>query len=184
MPPGVPLRLGLATWVIGILPLGWLALRREMRREWWWLAGALAVSFVADGIALATHLLHHAQAPFISALYPVGQAAIIGAVFLSRARATAFAALLVLTGMMSLAFPEPWLLDTVAWLGVTAIVWPLPLGLLRSALLLIFGLGWLCWMGYALFPMPAWLAYQSCRAVGTLLFCRAAIHRPLRLAVV
>jgi hypothetical protein len=168
--------------VIGILPVGWLALRRERRREWWWLAAALGVSFVADGMALGTHLLHRSQAPFISALYPVLQAAILGAVFLSRARAGIFATVLVLTGMASLAWPEAWLLDTVAWLGVSGIVWPFPAGPLRSGLLLIFGLGWLCWMGYALLPLPAWMAYQSCRLAGTILLCWAASRPGLRLA--
>lgn len=177
MPASVPV-----AHALGIVPVLWLALRRERRREWWWLASALGVSFLADTVALLAYLRGTSVAPVVSTIYPVGQAALIGAVFLSRADAQGWLGALVLVGLGSLALPDGLLVETVAWLGVAAIAWDHAVGPLRAALLLIFGLGWCAWMVYDAVPaMSTWLAYQSCRALGTGLFCWAQARPVVRL---
>ena len=71
------------------------------------------------------------------------------------------------------------LLRTVAWLGIVAIVWRLPVPRLWLALGTTFGLGWVAWLGYVLSPgWPSWGVYQGVRAVGIGLFCWAAVGQP------
>jgi hypothetical protein len=159
---------------IGALPALWLALRRVRAAEWWWLAAALGVSFVADTFALFGH-----NSLLVSAVYPVSQAAIVGAVFLSRTYAAAFLVLLVLGGLLALVIapvgrPDVFL-HTIAWLGVVSMVAGRPIGRLRIAVLLYFGLGWACWLTYTTDPgWTTYLTYQGSRLLGTLAFCWAA----------
>lgn len=163
---------------IGLLPLLWLvALRwrgRTIGVEWFWLAGAFAASWLADTAA-------HWMGPFlVSPVYLVSQASIVGFVFLSRRDAITLVGVLVAVGIGAVLWkgvegPDV-LLHTAAWLPIVWIVWPLKqLGWLRTSLLVAFGVGWVCWMGYAIWPgWGSWLFYQSARLNSILLFCWAA----------
>jgi hypothetical protein len=168
--------------LLGLVPLCWLAVRGETRAEWWWLAVAFAVSWVADTVA---HLVN----PWLpAAVYPVSQAAVIGAVLLPRRDAWLFAGALVLVGIAGVLLEGVWgpdlFLETVASLGIVGIVYARPLGLLRLALLVAFGMGWLAWIGYLFVPgFPSWGVYQGVRAVSLGFFCWARERAPrLRLA--
>lgn len=163
---------------MALLPLVWLLWLRVRRRDlgaaWWWLSGAFAVSWIADTAALWV------DPWLVGAVYPVSQAVIMGFVFLSRREALAFIIALLIVGIADVFWkgvssPDI-LLRTVAWLSVVGILWQLKqLQRLRTALLVYFGLGWLCWMGYAIWPgWTSWSAYQITRLVGILLFCFAA----------
>lgn len=163
---------------MGLVPLVWLVFLHSIRitrgAAWWFLAAAFGISWVADWVA-------HVAGPWpISPLYLVSQAALIGAVLLPRRDARWFLGLLLFSALAaSLVLPlyQPDLfVHTVAWWGITLMVLERPaLGRLRTALLVAFGGGWLCWLGYFLAPSGgSWALYQVCRAVGIGLFCWAA----------
>lgn len=165
---------------LGAVPWLWLVVLHLCRQgrgwEWWWLAAAFGVSWIADTVA-------HCYGQFpISPLYLVTQTGLIAAVLLPRRDTLWFLGLLVpVAGIAFLTYPlgkPDWLVHTVAWLGLTGSVYPLKaLGRLRWALLVSFGLGWVAWMGYVLSPgWISWIGYQSVRAVGIGLFCWAAWH--------
>lgn len=166
-----------AHWM-GLVPLLWLALLRFRGRtigvEWYWLAGVFAVSWLADTAA------HFANPWVMSKVYPVSQAAIVGLVLLSRREALLLIATLVWVGALDVVWigvgDFDILLRTVAWLSVVGIIFPLKqLGRLRLSLLVAFGVGWVCWMGYAIWPgWTSWSGYQLTRLAGILLFCWAA----------
>jgi hypothetical protein len=161
---------------MALLPLLWLALRRERRPDWWWLAGALAISWVADSMA------HVVPASWVSSAYPVSQSGLLGAILLPKRSAGYFVSVLVAVGIVALWLGErpDVLLHTVAWLGLTALVWPLRLGRLKESLVLLFGLGWVAWLAYALDPgWASWLAFQGIRALGLGWFCLAQAERQL-----
>ena len=166
---------------MALVPLAWLGLLTAAGQSrdaaWWWLAGAFAVSWVADTAA------HWADPARVSLVYPVTQTALVGAVLLERRAAGLLTALLVTVGLVA-----AWiggldvLLRTVAWGAIVGIVWDRPaLGRLRVALLVSFGLGLVAWWGYAVAPgWTSWGVYQSVRAAGLLLFCWAA-YQPVTL---
>lgn len=172
---------------MSLVPFFWLAWLHWRKREpglaWWWLAGAFAVSWLADTGALWL-------SPWlVGAVYPVSQAAIIGAVLLSRSEAIELTIALVLIGILDvyangITGPDI-LLRTVAWLSIAGTVYPLrQLERLRMCLLVSFGVGWLAWMWYAMNPgWPSWIGYQSVRLAGILLFCWAAAKPGPRLRV-
>lgn len=158
-----------------IVWLGWLHFRgREPGIAWWWLAGAFFVSWLADTAA------HFANPWLGSQVYPVSQAALIGAVFLARRDVTLLIVTLAVVGLVDVFWfgvgDFDIFLRTVAWLSIVGIVYPLwPLGRLRGSLLVSFGIGWLCWLGYAIDPgWTTWSAYQLTRLAGIVLFCVAA----------
>lgn len=163
---------------MGLVPLAWLAWLRVRGRQpglaWWWLATAFVVSWLADTAALFVN------PDLVGNLYPITQAALVGAVLLDRLEAAQFAVGLGLVAIVAVLWRGPLgidvLLRTVAWGAVTIIVWRLPLpGRLRVSLLVTLGLGLLAWWGYALDPSwPTWLLYQATRAGGIALFCMAA----------
>lgn len=173
---------------MGLVPLAWLVLLRLRGRRidvaWLWLALAFAVSWLADTAALVV------DPDLVGNLYPITQAAIIGAVFLDRIEAAQFAAALVIVAIVAILWRGPLgadvLLRTVAWGGVVGLVadrWAL--GRLRTALLVSFGLGTLTWWGYAAWPgLNSWLFYQGVRALGIAWFCWAAVHPVPRLALI
>jgi len=179
----MPLIFELAHW-LGLVPLVWVAGRSVWARHLpnaghWWLALAFGVSWLADTAA------HWVDPWLVGLVYPVTQAAIIGAVLLPRREAGIFAAALVAVGIAAaggerVQGPDV-LLRTVAWAGLAGIVWPRRnLGPLRTALLLAFGTGWLAWLGYAMWPgWTSWGLYQGTRALGAGWFCWAgAARRP------
>jgi len=169
---------------MGLAPLLWLAIRRERRPDWWWLAVAYGISWLAD---TAAHLWGHPW--FVSAVYPVSQAALIGAVLLPRPDADWFVGVLVVGGVLGIAREgtthPSLLLHTVAFGGIVAISWQHPHQRLRLALLVSFGLGLLAWVVFTRWvTWGTWGAYQLVRATGIGVFCWASMnpHPPLRLA--
>lgn len=162
---------------MALAPLVWLlALRTvQSRRDpaYWWLAGAFAVSWIADALA------HVVDPQLVGAVYPVSQAALVCAVLGTRDDAKVFVVTLVGAGLASLVLDSrpDLLLRTVAWVGVAGLVWDRPgLGRLRGALLVTFGLGWLAWLVYVAFPgWDSWGAYQLTRAAGIGWFCWAVV---------
>lgn len=166
---------------MALLPLVWLVglwmLGHRRDPSLWWLAGAFLVSWLADTAA------HWADPRLISAVYPVSQAAIVAAVLLNRDDALTFLFFVVAVGVLSIVFQElqqPNVLRSAAWAAICGIVYPLPLGKLRTALLTTFGVGLAAWIVYAAEPgWPTWILYQLVRASGIGLFCWAVLrHRP------
>ena len=168
-----------AAWTIGLIPLAWLAVLavRGQRRgaEWWYLAGAFFVSWIADAFALAG-----VEPWLMSLVYPVTQAAIVGAVLLDREEAATLIGALVTVGCVAVLWrgvgtPDV-LLHTVAWASIALVAWDrAALGRLRLALFIAFGFAWLAWLGYTMNPgWATWLGYQSVRAIGAGCFCWAA----------
>jgi hypothetical protein len=170
---------------MGLVPLFWLALLGQRRGvEWWWLALAFAVSWVADTVV---HYYGHPWA--VSAVYPVTQAAIVGAVFLTPWHTRLFVGALMLCGVLAVTLEgttKPSLiLHTVAWLSIVAIVSPLPIGRLRLALLTSFGIALVAWVLFTLWTTwLSWSLYQGVRAVGIGLFCWASLRPQPMLRVV
>jgi hypothetical protein len=175
-------------YVVGAVPLAWLAMLATRGRRcdvaWWWLAGAFFVSFIADSFALAG-----VEPWLMSLVYPVSQAAIVGAVLLDREEAVIFVAALMAIGVVAVLWlgvgtPDV-LVHTVAWASIAIVALDREsLGRLRLALLVSFGFGWLAWIGYTISPSwPTWLCYQGVRALGAWCFCWAASHPAPRLRV-
>lgn len=165
---------------VGVVPLFWLCLLywagRDPDAAYWWLAVALAVSFVADVLSFVLPLRATNDS------YPLLQSALIGLVLLDRPTAVLYAAVLGVTAMAvplvsGLQRPDL-LLTTVASLSVVWIAYryrSLPRAL-RWSLLVGFGGFWLGWVWYVLDPgWGGWLAYQAARLVGCGLFCWAAL---------
>jgi hypothetical protein len=165
----------------GLLPLVWCALHRESRREYWWVAVAFGISFLADTAVL---LWGH---PWVaSAIYPVSQTAIIGAVFLPRIEAMWLTLALMVAALVAIAVEgmeaPHLLLHGIAWSCTTIIVWEHS-GPLRMALLLAFGINLVPWTLLSLWPTwGTWGLYQSVRVLSLGWFCYAQADRKMRLA--
>lgn len=179
-----------AAAAIGLVPLAWIALRREpFAAHWWWLAVAFAVSFVADAVALTQPKFDRW---WLTLVYPVAQSGLIGATLLpTRRQAKLFVTLLGAVAVLAVVVrgtkgPDV-VLDAVASLGVVCIVLArkeLP-ARLRLALAVYFGGGWATWLIHARWlTVATWYPYQASRLAGVLLFCWAAVgpERELRLA--
>lgn len=164
---------------MALLPLAFLAWLRWTGRKrdtaWGWIAVAFAVSWLAD-----TAVDAGAPGWAVGFVYPITQAALIGAVLLTRFSAFVFLGALVTAAAWSLAIfgvhqPDI-LLHSVAFLGVAGIAlerWDIP-NQLRDSLFVYFGLGWVAWLAHAKFVTVAtWYPYQSCRLAGLVLFCGA-----------
>lgn len=160
--------------------------KQDRNVAWWWVAMAFAVSWVADS---ASHLLP----PWVISLaYPVTQAALVGAVLLERRDALLLTVCLGILGIGAATWGDlhgpDLLLRTAAWGSIAVVAYERKaLDRLRVSLLVSFGLGLVCWMGYAAWPgWTSWSLYQGVRLAAILIFCSAAV-RPaprLRLAVV
>jgi hypothetical protein len=177
---------------IALIPLFWLAvlhMRHKPRdRAWWFLATGFAISWVADASAF---LLPAAQRWVPSAVYPVSQSAIIGAVLLERTEAMMFLALLVPAGIvaaiLSNAAGPDILLRSFAWLILAGVAWgrqELP-HRLRVCLIVYFFLGYFAWLvRMEWLVVPTWYLYQAIRLAGLLLFCWAASENSPNLRLV
>jgi hypothetical protein len=177
---------------MGLVPLAWLVVLRfrGMPRDaaLWWLAVAFGVSWLADLIAFFVD-------PWLtSATYPATQAALIGAVFLSRRDAMRFLVLLVAVAVFAIAMqgatgPEI-VSRAVAFGSACVIAYRRPeVPKLRAPLLVYFGLGLVAWAAVVYWSgtpndprYTPYLVYQAIRAVGIGLFCWAALDPkpPLR----
>jgi hypothetical protein len=158
---------------MGLLPLAWVTFRRERRREYWWLAVAFGISFLADTTVLLWHRPWAA-----SAIYPVSQTALVAAVFVERRVAIGFTAFLVLAALLGLAIEgisAPGLILHVAgWLVLTTFLLEQPSSPLRTALLIGFGANILPWVLMVLRPrVSTWELYQGVRAMSLGWFCYA-----------
>lgn len=168
---------------MALLPVLWLAVRREQRPEWWWLAGAFAVSWIADFAA------HYTNPWLPAAVYPISQVGIIATVFLARRDAALLVAILAGIGVGAIWWqgvrgPDV-LLQVVASASVVGIAWQLPMQRLRLVLLVAFGGGAIAWLVYVIAPgWATWGLYQAVRASSLGLFCWANLDRAphLRLA--
>jgi hypothetical protein len=190
MPLSVELVSAAAT-AIGAIPIVCLVVLAARRRDrdvaWWWLAAAFAVSAIADVAARGLN-------PWIvSHLYPVSQAALVGAVLLDRPRAVRFLVVLVVvataTAVWHVGDGPDVVLRTVAWLPLAVMAWHRREldGWLRASLLTAFGVAWVAWLGYVVWPgWWSWGVYQGVRLVSVCLFARAvwsSPYPPLRLLV-
>lgn len=167
---------------MALLPLVWLLwLRtRGQRRDvaWGWMALGFAVSWMAD---TAADFLPRDMSWIPSAVYPVSQAAIFGAVLLDRTEALMFLALLVPCGIaaavMGGATGPDILLRSVAWLVLAGVAWmrkELP-HRLRISIVIYFFLGYATWLVHTEWLIvPTWYPYQFARLAGLMLFCWAA----------
>lgn len=165
--------------ILGLVPLIWLVARVWWRQEhpyaeWWLLACAYGVSWLAD--TAAQYVTHAVSAN----AYPLLQCGLIVAILLpKKTEALTAIAVFALVGMFSVVLLGPKnhvALHTVAWLTITGLAWQrLELGPLRLALLTTFGIGWLAWMAFQWNPVSfvPWIGYQVVRGVGTVLLCRA-----------
>lgn len=164
-----------SAWWLGLVPLVLVAATKAPK-AFWWLAGAFAISWLADTITFFT-----VQPWWTSRVYVVSQAALVCAVFLPRKEALGLLVFLVLAGLCAIALepkgPElP--LHLVAWglaAGIAEDEAPL---LLKRSLVAYFGLGALAWLFYVSLGLEHswWLAYQSTRVLGIGLFGYACWH--------
>lgn len=162
---------------MALIPVLWLALKgRDRDAAWWWLSGIFLISWLAD---TASHTVGH---PLMGTVYPVSQAAIVGAVFLPRRDAIILVLALTVVAGGDIAWKgvtgTDVFLRTVAWGAAAGVVFPLwQLGRLRTALLVTFGAGLLAWWGYVLAPgWISWSGYQGVRLASILLFCWASMQ--------
>jgi hypothetical protein len=176
---------------MALLPLAWLVslavTGRRRDAAWWWLAGAFAVSWLAD---TAADLLPRNAGWVPSLIYPVAQTTIVAAVLLPRRSAWWLLSALVAVGLaaavhVSAQGPDI-LLRSVADLIVVAIlaVRPELPNPLRLGLFIYFGLGWIAWMLHAeRLSLATWYPYQVCRLAGLILVSLAATHPTANLRV-
>lgn len=168
------------TWHMALLPvLVLLSLHQSGAKRdvaYWWIAGAFAVSWVADALA-------HVVDPHVTTLcYPIVQSAIIGAVLLRQREGRQFVYVSVLCGLFAIVFLPSYdvLLRTVAWSAVTVMAMQArrQIGLTSLALTTSFGVGLVSWYLYNLTPsFETWAVYQAVRALGLFIFCAACCAR-------
>lgn len=167
---------------MGIAPIIFVLVRDRLgfkvELHYWWLAVALAISFMADSAA------HWVDPYVVSVVYPLSQAVLVAACIVPRRSAIIFLGVLVPVGIFSVLIGKDLggdaVLRTVAFLGVCVALWPLQsLGVLRLSLLCYFGASWVYWMAYAAWPSTAtYLLHQSARFVGITLYCYS-VARPM-----
>lgn len=179
---------------MGLVPLTWLVALRVTGRPrdvaYWWIALAFSVSWIADTLA------HWVNPDVAGNLYPLTQAALIGATLLTKTDRWFFLLVLTNVGIGAVFFGARYdvFLSTVAFGTITGIVWDRPaLGWLRASLLAYCGLGLVAWWAYSAFPWFTvwpiergwftWGLYQACRAAGLALFCYACLHPAPKLRV-
>ena len=179
---------------LGLLPLAWLSVRKVVGLDYWLIATALGISFLADIGALAL------PERITSFAYPLGQCGLIGVTLLAPRQGLIYGLLLMAMAVVSLrinpaevpAFDV--MFRTFAFGSITLIASQMPnLGGLRNALLLYFGLGLVAWLAWAFWHNPTdhsarinWALYlidQTTRAVGIGWFCWAATHQTPKLVI-
>lgn len=178
LPEVIPLAVG-AT-LLGLVPLAWMEGLRERGiarpAAWWWVAAALAVSFVAD-VAGAAGLT-----PYASQVYPVLQAALIALVLVERPAFVGYVALLLFTAALSIVWRGAGgydvLLRFAAHGGVALIAWAvLPESLIRWVLALGFAGMLAAWLYFTVEPgWAGWGTLQTARLATTVGFCISAVR--------
>jgi hypothetical protein len=172
-------------WQFALIPLAFLAVLRALGRRineaLWWMAGAFALSWVADAPVDHIPKLYH-WVP--SAVYPVSQSAIFGRALLLKVRYEmillgVLTAVGLIAGLWTGAKGPDILLHTVAYLAVCVVVADRPEipARLQISLFVYFGLGWVAWLVHARFLIvpTTYYPYQFVRFAGLLLFCWAAM---------
>jgi hypothetical protein len=160
---------------MGLLPLGWCLIHRERRVLWWWIAGAFAISWLADA---ATLVGYPTWVP--ASIYPVGQAGLLAVVLAQRP--APWLGLLMVAGIVGVYWEgvtgPTLILDTIAAGVVVRVAWSLTYVPLRLTLLMAFWVGGIAWIGYVLWPgWTSWGLYQGIRAASLGMFCWA--QRPM-----
>lgn len=159
----VPLALLLVLWIL------------DVRRGpvWWWLAGAYAVSWVADSVA------HVVDPGVVSIVYPVAQVLLVALALASVTEVAVVGLVLFMMLLQAITWygmdgPDV-LLRTVAFGTAVVVAWHrAPNRVIQLSLLATFGAGLVAWYGYSIWPgWTSWGLYQSTRFVGLVLFCVA-----------
>lgn len=169
--------------LLPLLVLYVLAMARQVRDvSYWCVAGAFALSFLADTLAAYVN-------PNVTTLaYPLGQSAVIAAIFMDRRRGHLFVYAMIVIGLVALCFlpTHDRVLRSFAWGVLSWCAWQRRmLGDVVVALLVSFGGGLVAWWEYCLWPgWETWLAYQGVRLAGILLFCVAAMRDRTQLRLV
>lgn len=164
-----------AHW-LGLVPLAWLAVTGKRDPAWWGIAAAFAISWVADTAA------HFGDPLLFGTVYPVGQAGLLAVVLAERREALAFVGLLMVAGVIAVLWegvtgPDLFL-ETIAAGVAVNVALSVSDPRLRATLLVAFGVGWLAWVGYTLWPgWASWIIYQGVRAVSLGMFCWASERR-------
>lgn len=172
-------------WWMALLPLAVLAWRhsRGIRfpRIWWIVASVLAVSWLADTVAVC---VPSGARWAVSFTYPSVQAVVLAFALLDVWAAWRFVGLLVAMAIVSgslhgVGTAEDGL-RTVAWIGGGVIAWEAHVPrMVRYTLLATFGLGWFAWFVYTVTPMVStWFVYQGVRAMGIAVFTVGALQAP------
>jgi hypothetical protein len=166
---------------MAVLPLAALAWRRPKAPALWWLAGVFVVAWLAD------YGKHVGISPLLTSwVYPISQAGLVLAVLLPRRLALLALTWVVFVGIVGLLWGHgrgpDLILRAGAWGAIIAVLWPhRELGLLRTALLVYFGVGLLAWAGYTAVPgWTSWGVYQGIRAAGIGLFSWGVWHHEAR----
>lgn len=167
---------------MALLPLVWLAclahIGKSRNAAWWWLATALAISWLAD---LAGDLLPASFSWVPVLVYPVLQASLIGAVFLPRKQAISLLGILAGVAFvvaLSGGSRGPEVVSSsscrLAVVGIILIRPAVPFRL-RAALFVYFGVGLMAWLAHVQrLDLLSYYVYQAVRLVGLILFCWAA----------
>lgn len=176
----MPLWVGEVAHVLGLIPLIYLVWRVWWRSakpdaEWWLVALAYTVSWVADTVA-------HGMNPLIPAhSYVMLQSGLIVGAVLPKEAALHVVGVFCVVALGAVVWLGPTgqiPLHTVTWLTVAGLAWRWRLApdatRIVAALGMSFGIGWLAWMAMQWSPtFLTWGAYQGTRAMGTLLLCWA-----------
>lgn len=173
-----PAVLTTAAWSLGIIPAGWLALRRSRDGMAWKVAGVLAISFLADGAALAG-----VDSDVVSNTYLFLQGSLLALALIGWESAAALVLLYAVTAVAAIRYETVtgfglWL-PTVVGVSVCWVAsrWAAPL---RWSVVLTFGGGLVAWVYWAWLAghSPAlaargWWCFQAARLLGVLAFMAA-----------
>lgn len=159
-----------------LLPVLVFSMRRVRSSRSWWLTAAFLVSFVADTLA---HWIRPGWV--VAAVYPVAQYGLVFAALAPRRLFFPFLGLVTICAMLAAgaetyAGPSAALRIVGALLVLSLVLPNSDLRLMRTALVIYYGLGAIFWLGIPfLLERPtalvaAWLGYQGCRLIGLALF--------------
>lgn len=161
-----------------LLPVLWVAILtyygHRPALEWWALAATLEMFWMADTAA------HHMDPWVVSALYPMGQTALLAIFLLPPIAALRLIGLVLSVGVGMIALrgiAKPDLVaHTAAWVSILLIVWPIQTTFAR-AVFTIFGLCWVSWALFSMLPtLASWSFFQTERIGAAIVFCWGSLH--------